>query len=179
MPGPHLELKLMQCYEDTGGADAWLTGHWDRVSQWWTGWHLPGPAGRAGLSFWSWPNPDWVLIGFERWDYFSKFPHSRLMEALYQHPNPSTLAWEAGELIPEGHWHIVYNRQGHLQTRTWDPNPLVEPQNLYLKGHATGKGKGKGPGDEGKGKGPGVKGKGKGKKGKQGKGKNELGTDTP
>ena len=88
MPGPHLELKLMQCYADVGGADGWLSGHWDQGSQWWTGWHLPGPAGPAGLRAWSWPNDQWVLIGFERWDSFRKFPHTRLREAYYQFPNP-------------------------------------------------------------------------------------------
>ena len=125
---------------------------------------------------WSWPNPDWLLIGFERWDYFKKFPHSRLMEAMYQHPSPSTLAeWRAGDLIPVGHWHVIYDRSGLQQSSTWVPNALEEPRNLYLKGQDNGKGKGKGPGGEGKGKGPADKVKGKGPVDK-GKGKGK-GTD--
>ena len=159
MPGPHLELKLMQCYADVGGADGWLSGHWDQGSQWWTGWHLPGPAGPAGLRAWSWPNDQWVLIGFERWDSFRKFPHTRLREAYYQFPNPSTLAaWQA----PVGHYHIRYHRNGRQEFSRWDPNPLDDPHHLYLKGGDNGKGKGKGKvlGEKGKGE------KGEGKNGK-------------
>ena len=184
MPGPHLQLNLMQCFADVGGVDAWLSGHWDEGSQWWTGWHLPGPAYATGGMVWSWPNPDWVLIGFERWDYFKNYPHTRLMEAMYQDPNPSTaraseLAEDPNFLIPEGHWHVTYRRSGQQQSCTWVPEALVEPENLYLKGNnSNGKGqgqKGKGKGkvqDKGKGKGE-VEGKGKGKngKGKKGKGK--------
>ena len=173
MPGAHLDLKLMQCYPDVGGADAWLGGNWTPAgSQWWTGWHLPGPldtirpAGPPGTIQWSWPNPHWVLIGFERWEYFRRFPHSRLMEARYQDPNPSTLA-VAPE--PEGHWHVTYGRNGLEQSCRWVPNPLEEPGHLYLKGD-TGKGKGKGGT---KGKGPGDKGKGKGKGGAKGEGNNQ------
>ena len=82
-------LMLMQCSAEVGGIDAWQSsgcGFWDMGSQWWTGWHLPGPAGAPGLMQWSWPNPDWLLIGFERWEYFKNYPHSRRMEATYQHP---------------------------------------------------------------------------------------------
>ena len=89
MPGAHLELKLMQCFADVGGTDAWLSGFWGGGSQWWTGWHLPGPPGPTGHLQWSWPNPDWLLIGFERWEYVRNYPHSRLMEAMHQDPNPS------------------------------------------------------------------------------------------
>ena len=113
-----------------------------------------------------------------------------LVEAMYQHPNPSTLVeWGAGDLIPVGHWPVIYDRSGLQQSSTWVPNALEEPRNLYLKGQDNGKGKGKGPGDEGKGKGPADKGKGKGQvdkgkgkgkvlgekgKGKKGKGKNKA-----
>ena len=126
------------------------------------------PAGAPGLMQWSWPNPDWLLIGFERWEYFRNYPHSRLMEAMYQDPNPSMVThsmlaeWPAGDLIPVGHWHVIYDRSGRQRSSTWVPNALEEPRDLYLKGHTHGKGKGKGPGDEGKGKGPADKGKGKG-----------------
>ena len=165
MPGAHLELKLMQCYPDVGGTVAWLSGFWDGGSQWWTGWHLPGPAMQ-----WSWPNPDWRLIGFERWQHFKRYPHHRLMEGMYQEPNPSMQAeWQAGDLIPVGHWHVTYHSNGQQLSATWDPNPLEEPRNLYLKGRDHGKGKGKGPADEGKGKGSADKGKGKGKDKNKGK----------
>ena len=165
-------MQLMQCYQDVGGVDAWLSGHWDPVCQWYTGWHQPGPAhAPAGRMDWSWPNPNWILIGFERWDYFRKFPHTRLMEAMYQHPNPSTareteLEDDPDFLIPEGHWHVTYGRNGHQHSCTWVPEPLEEPEHHYLKGQE-GKGKGqKGKGKNGKGKGKGKNGKGKGGKGK-------------
>ena len=86
------------------------------------------------------------------------------MEAMYQHPNPSTLAeWRAGVLLPVGHWHVIYDRSGRQRFSAWVPNALEEPRELYLKGR--GKGKGKGPDDKGKGKGQG-KGKVLGEKGK-------------
>ena len=185
MPGkPHLEVKVFQCFKDVGGADAWVGPYWDGNSQWWTGWHQPGPAGLAGLNAWSWPNDNWVLIGYERWTYSKKYPHERLIEAYYQDPNPSTLAADAERAPPAGHWHMVYDRHGRLQSSTWDQEHLVEPRNQYLKGQGPadkGKGKGKGPADKGKGKGlVDDKGKGKskgkvlGKKGKKGKkGKNK------
>ena len=188
MPGPHLHLHLMQCYQDVGGVDAWLAGHWNENSQWYTGWHLPGPAYATGGMAWSWPNANWILIGFERWDYFRKYPHTRLMEAMYQHPNPSTareyeLAEDPNFLIPVGHWHVTYRRSGQQQSCTWLPNALEEPQHLYLKGQVQDKGTGKGQEGKGKGKGKGKvqdKGKGKGQvlgkgKGKNGKGKGGKG----
>ena len=181
MPGPHLQLHLMQCFPDVGGIDGWLTGNWDETSQWYTGWHLPGPAySTAGIQ-WSWPDPNWILIGHERWEYFRNYPHSRLMEGLYQDPHPSTVRADLVEedpnvLIPQGHWHVTYHRNGRQQSCTWHPDALEEPQHLYLKGQVQGKGTGKGQEGKGKCKGKGKvqdKGKGKGKngKGKGGKGK--------
>ena len=81
MPVAHLTLNLMQCYPDVGGVDCWLGGYWEPSGmQWWTGWHLPGPLDtirpNPGVLEWSWPNPHWVLIGFERWEYFRRFPLS-------------------------------------------------------------------------------------------------------
>jgi len=74
MPGPHLDMKLMQCWPDVGGVDCWIGDYWDpnRSTQWWTGWHLPGPSGIEGLRSWSWPNPGWVLIGYELWGHYKK-----------------------------------------------------------------------------------------------------------
>ena len=112
---------------------------------------------------WSWPNDNWILIGFERWDYFRKYPHTRQMEGMYQDPN---------FLTPVGHWHVTYHGNGQQRSCTWLPNALEEPQHLYLKGMGKGQedegqeGEGKGQGN-GKGK----NGKGKGGKGKGGKGK--------
>ena len=156
-------MHLMRCYPDVGGVDAWLEGHWNETSQWYTGWHLPGPAHAAGGMAWSWPNDNWILIGFERWDYFRKYPHTRQMEGMYQDPN---------FLTPVGHWHVTYHGNGQQRSCTWLPNALEEPQHLYLKGMGKGQedegqeGEGKGQGN-GKGK----NGKGKGGKGKGGKGK--------
>ena len=191
MPGPHLELHLMQCYADVGGCDAWLSGFWTSSSQWWTGWHLPGPAGPAGLSSWQWPHPGWVLIGFELWGEDPK----QVMESYYNHPNPSTSP--AAE--PVGHWHVRYGPDGDILDQTWSDDVLtVSDSKLYLKGGGSspeGKGQGKGKGPKGKDDGKGfiIKGKGKGKakgkakgkdkgkgfliKGKDGKGKAFKGKD--
>ena len=78
-----------------------------------------------------------------------------LMEAMYQHPNPSTLAdLRAGGLIPVGHWHVIYDPSGLQQSSTWVPNAWEEPCNLYLTGQDNGKGKGQGPRRRGQGQGP-------------------------
>ena len=124
MPGPHLELQLMQTFADVGGVDAWLTGYWDDQSQWYTGWHLHWRACPNGLPDWSWPNPGWSLIGYECWAWFKKSPQMRLMEALYNDPNPSMTRWyDTDDLRPRGHWHYVYNRHGHEVSREWSPTP--------------------------------------------------------
>ena len=177
MPGAHLDFKIMRCYPDVGGVDCWLGSYWENQypwSQWWTGWHLPGPRNAPVPLTWSWPNPNWVFIGFERWEYFRHFPHSRLMEAMYQDPNPSTVHIAP---IPEGHYYITYLQGGELGHSVWYPIPLEEPdpEELYLKGtKGKGKGKGQGPGDQGKGKGLLMGAKGEGKhQGHKGKGKDE------
>ena len=56
---PHLDLKILQCYHDVGGADAWLGDYWDVCSQWYTGWHQPGHTGLQGLIEWTWPSDNW------------------------------------------------------------------------------------------------------------------------
>ena len=107
MPGPHVELKIVQCFLDVGGCDAWQGGYWDQGGQWWTGWHLAGPSGLPGLMEWSWPNPGWDLIGYERWEHFRK--GDRLIEALYCDPNPSTTRYPGA---PHGHWHVWFHPNG-------------------------------------------------------------------
>ena len=62
MPGPRLELKIMQTWADVGGCDAWMGSYWKPNQQWWVGWHSP-----QNLPNWAWPSDDWVLIGYERW----------------------------------------------------------------------------------------------------------------
>ena len=41
MPGPHLELNIMQTWADVGGCDAWMGSYWRPNQQWWVGWHSP------------------------------------------------------------------------------------------------------------------------------------------
>ena len=109
-PKPHLDLKLMQCFPDVGGCDAWLSGFWEAnpvPNQWFTGWHLPGPAGLDGLRNWRWPDPSWTLIGYEWWAYFKR--GERLLEAYYVHPYPS-MSRQAH--VPNGHWHMWWDDQG-------------------------------------------------------------------
>ena len=184
MPGPRLNMMLMQPFADVGGVDAWLAGNWDEDSQWWTGWHLHWRACPNGLPDWSWPSGGWTLIGHERWEWFKTSPQMRLMEAFTNHPNPSTTAWDStADLTPEGHWHVVYNRQGHDVSSAWLPNPLTEPEHLYLKGSGgkgqgepKGKGKGNGvPDGQGQPKGKGKHRKGTGKGDPNGQGKGEQG----
>ena len=133
---PHLDLKILQCNHDVGGADAWLGGYWDARSQWYTGWHQPGHTGLQGLIEWTWPSDNWSLIGFERWEFCRR--GDILVEAYYNDPN------------------------GERKSSRWSPGALWEEE-LYLKGGITGpkggKGKGKGQGSSlpkgGKGKGKG------------------------
>ena len=183
MPGPHLDLKIMQCYRDVGGVDAWLGGFWSDhpyPNQWSTGWHQAGVVGVDALSNWSWPsqgpNTAWRLIGYEQWQFCRR--GDRLRQAYYVHPNPST-SRDAGP--PEGFWHVYVTEWGH-HVWTWSWGHLTD-EHSYLKGGVTGpkgagngilpKGAGKGKGkDQGKGKGKDQKGKGKEQKGK---GKNEKG----
>ena len=171
MPGAHLDLKIMQCWSDVGGCDCWVGGFWDDLTatQWWSGWHLPGPAGLAGLNAWSWPNPHWTLIGYELWAYYRK--GNRKIEAMYQHPNPGTTP--AGQVLaqPSGHWHYTYHPNGTLNSSAWIPRAL-DDNHLYLKGGVTGNpkggtkgGKGQGGPKGGEGGPKGGKGQGKGKKG--------------
>ena len=170
---PHLDLKIMQCYHDVGGADAWLGGFWDDRSQWFTGWHQSGARGLQGLTDWAWPSDNWSLIGYERWEHRRR--GDMLVEAYYVDPNPSTLR-DAGP--PTGHWHVRFFPNGEWRSSHWCPEALVQGTD-YLKGGVTGPkgghtdrpGKGKGPHNtlrKGKGKGLGKtlhqgKGKGKGK----------------
>jgi len=174
MPGPHLELKMMQCYDDVGGCDAWIGSWWNPTHQWWVGYHST-----RALNSWRWPSQEWTLIGHEKW-YQPHIGNPKLREAFYVHPNPSMTP---PHLLtpPNGHWHVRYSTRGNETLCQWTPLPLTEdaPDRLYLKGGPTGP-KGnfhcKGAADKGKGKGKAADtGKGKGGKGKS-KGKNK-GTD--
>ena len=162
---PHLDLKILMCYEDVGGADAWLGSWWGPNAQWWVGWHMPGPSGLQGLRGWSWPDGTWHLIGFELWEYRrGRRRGDVLIEAYYNCPNPSTLR---NAPAPTGHYHVKFPKGKGKGSWQWFPNALDEGE-LYLKGSTGPKGKGtgckgKGKGKaEGKGKGPDAKGKGKG-----------------
>ena len=174
---PHLDLKILQCYPDIGGCDAWLGGFWDASSQWYTGWHQPGREGLQGLIQWKWPSDTWTLIGFERWEYRRKGDIMR--EAFYNYPNGSTCP---NAPPATGHWHMKASPHGETKTWKWFPGALVEEE-AYLKGGITGPKGGKGK-DKGQGKGKGNwrpqggKGKGKGQgnslpKGGKGKGKGQ------
>jgi hypothetical protein len=80
MPGPHLELKIMQTWADVGGCDAWMGRYWRPNQQWWVGWHS-----LQNLPNWAWPSDDWVLIGYERW-YQPRRGDPKLLEAFYASP---------------------------------------------------------------------------------------------
>ena len=166
----------MQVFADVGGCDAWLSGFWEDgpngSSQWWTGWHLPGEAGLAGLQSWAWPSPHWILIGYERWGH-SRKKGDRLLEACYAYPNPSTTP---NPDPPSGHWHMEWHSNGSLRTSKWEDD-VLESDHPYLKGGRTGpKGKaGTGKGNAapkgGKAAGKGGKAAGKGKAAPKAKGK--------
>ena len=155
MPGAHLDMKLMQVFDDVGGVDAWLGGYWSKEewlghhqagavapNQWWTGWHQPGEPGLEGLQQWSWPSPNWKLIGYEHWAYFKK--GDKLLEALYVHPNPSTRPNVLVPVAPNGYYHIKFNPAGDTLSSEWVDGELEE-NHPYLKGGFTGpKGAGKG-----------------------------------
>ena len=160
----------MQCWEDVGGCDAWMGGFFDPNSstQWWTGWHLPGPAGLEGLRGWTWPNPDWILIGYELWGSYKK--GDRLIEACYACPNPSTMPADQDLQQPSGHWHVTFRPSGFVKASNWKAD-ILEEGHFYLKGSTSPKGgafpKGGGKaspkgGSKGKGKGKGTISKGKG-----------------
>ena len=171
MPGPHLDLKLMQCWQDVGGCDCWMGSYWDpkRSTQWWTGWHLSGPSGIDGLLEWSWPNTGWVLIGYELWGYYKS--GDRLIEASYCSPNPSTTPPNQFGRQQSGHWHVLYRPNGTVKRSTWH-SYVLEDMRHYLKGSSAPKGASKGSkGKGGKERNCKGKGGGKGSKSKTGKGK--------
>ena len=167
MPGPHLTFRVMQCWPDIGGVDCWIGQSWSASDQWWVGYHLPGP---EDLTTWSWEGPHdrrWLLIGWERWQYCSKKPRERLVEAQDVYPNPSIDGVSHHQ--PNGHYHVLYHSNGNLLSVDWKDDILGDGGNLYLKGGSKGDPKG---GGKGKGQAKGNdKGKGKGKGGAKGKGK--------
>ena len=176
MPGPHLDLMVMQCFQDVGGVDIWRGSFWEQNSQWWIGWHMPnGSTGLAALdAFWQDPNgAEWQLIGHEKWLY-TRRGGAKLVEAYYNNPNPSTgQPWEGAI----GHHHLALGRNGRWINK-WVPTPIGDHP-IYLKGGVTSpKGKGDGNGKNtapkgGKAKGKWQpKGKGQGKDQGKGTGKN-------
>ena len=126
MPGPHLELNIMQTWADVGGCDAWMGSYWRPNQQWWVGWHSP-----QNLPNWAWPSDDWVLIGYERW-YQPRRGHPKLLEAFYATPNPSAHVHPCPP--PDGHWHMCWSHSGVLTQSYWTEEVLVEDDVLYLKG---------------------------------------------
>ena len=126
MPGPHLELNIMQTWADVGGCDAWMGSYWRPNQQWWVGWHSP-----QNLPNWAWPSDDWVLIGYERW-YQPRRGDPKLLEAFYATPNPSAHVHPCPP--PDGHWHMCWSHSGVLKYSYWTEEVLVEDDALYLKG---------------------------------------------
>ena len=82
MPGPHIEMKLMQTFSDVGGCDCWIGSYWEGNQQWWVGWHSPN-----NLHGWAWPSDEWLLLGHERW-YCPRRGEPKVLEAMYATPNP-------------------------------------------------------------------------------------------
>ena len=133
----------MQTFSDFGGCDCWIGSYWEGDQQWWVGWHSPNH-----LHDWAWPSDEWLLIGHERW-YCPHRGEPKVLEAFYATPNPSIQVPPLPP--PDGHWHIVWSHRGHRKWQQWIDSPLVEDENLYLKGGRTGpkgnfhtKGKGQG-----------------------------------
>ena len=116
MPGSHIDIKIMRCFDDVGGCDAWMGGLWFQHGQWWVGWHQRGAFGLDGLLGWSYPNENqaWHLIGFELWGHYKK-GGERLIEAYYHFPNPSTMK---NPPPPNGHWHMIWHPNGSLMSST-------------------------------------------------------------
>ena len=128
MPGPDIEMKLMQTLSDVQGCDCWLGNYWEGNQQWWVGWHSP-----HNLHDWAWPSHEWLLFGYERW-YFPRRGEPKVLEAFYATPNPSVQVPPLP--LPDGHWHIAGSHNGHLKWQQLIDSPLVEDENLYLKGAA-------------------------------------------
>ena len=105
-----------------------------------TTWKVTNNNGSAGtphnnLHDWAWPSDEWLLMGHERWH----CPHKgapKVLEAFYATPNPSIKVPPLP--TPDGHWHIVWSHHGHRKWQQWIDSPLVEDENLYLKGGRTG-----------------------------------------
>ena len=133
MPGPNIEMKLMQCFADVGGCDLWQGSYWKGCHQWWIGWHHPN-----NLRHWSWPSDDWVFIGYEKW-YQRPKGDPKLLEAFYATPNHSVHRPPCP--APNGYWHLCYNHTGRQTWQEWvGTHPLVEHDDgqRYLKGGRSG-----------------------------------------
>ena len=50
MPGPHIEVKSMQCVPGIGGSDHWCGSYYTETTQWWVGCHSTKPLKIAHLT---------------------------------------------------------------------------------------------------------------------------------
>jgi len=125
--GPHM---FMQTFSDVGGCDCWIGSYWEGNHQWWVGWHSPN-----NVHDWAWPSDEWVRIGYARW-YCSHRGKPKVLEAFYAIPNPRSRRLPCHRHMR--HWHIVWDQCGHRKWQQWIDSPLVEEENLYLKGGRTG-----------------------------------------
>ena len=94
------------------------------------GWHTP-----KSLNDWTWPDDQWTLLGYKRW-YQPIMGQSKLLEAFYNTPNPSTTLPPCPP--PNGHWHMTWSHKGNATWSEWHDAALVEETQLYLKGCRTG-----------------------------------------
>ena len=101
MPGPHIEMKLMQCFADVGGCDLWQGSCWEGCHQWWIGWHHPN-----NIMGWSWPSDYWVLIEVREVVPTAE-GDPRLLEAFYL---------GASATMPCSQWLLAYLLQPHKPT---------------------------------------------------------------
>ena len=159
MPGEHLDAYIMQCWQDVGGTDFWVSSYYTPQVQWWVGWHTQNSFDDFHPS----QKKDWKLIGYELWP--TDGP-GYMKEAYYAIPNPSTTR-PAGLTPSQGHYHIIYDDHGGRTGATYSAHILTwNERDAFIKGDGN-----KGFGKAFR-KGKQLKGHGKGK---WGKGKNYRG----
>ena len=157
MPGPHLDIYLMACYNDVGGYDLWVSSYYTPEAAWWVGWHCS----QSLVQFYLTGEDHWTLIGYELW---TKDDDPDLLAAYYAQPNPSTTP-AGGDLTPQGYWHYTYAAEGPQENWHYVAGKFLEwsAEDAFLKGNGKGgrarreigtilKGLGKGEMGEGKGK---------------------------
>ena len=109
MPGPHIDACIMQCFDDVGGVDLWLSSWHKEGMQWWVGWHTIRPFEEFHIG----RNDDWTLIGYELWQDGGRY----MSETYLAEPSPSPgrprppplQVHAAGPSTPPGHWHIAFS----------------------------------------------------------------------